>query len=906
MAIFCLFVSTLIGQGIGFQWAKNFADTFSAESRSVKIDILGNIYTTGTFSGTADFDPGPGIFTLTANGIDAVFISKLDVNGNLIWARQFGGSVLNKGYDITIDASGNIFTTGTFQGNCDFDTGPGIFSVFSPSLNVFIHKLDPSGNFVWVRTFSGAGSGYGYGISTDMSGNIYTCGEFGGTYDFDTGPGTFTLSSNGGMSDLFLHKLDASGNFVWAGVSGSVNNDVAYALTNDISGNVYICGSHQGVTDFDFGLGVTSLTASGLADIFICKYNSSGALQFARQLGGSSWDEALSIFVDNVGNIFTTGVFSTICDFDPNPFSQYWLTSSGQTDAFVSKLDPNGNFIMARQLGGNSGDAGYSIKCDVSGNIYTTGRFSGTCDFDPGPGFLYLTSMGSTDIFINKLSPTGNLINSGKMGSIGVDTGYSLCLDGGGNTCITGSFDKICDFDPGAGTYTLSYTSPGKNFIMKLCSMNTPTITASGTTTFCQGGSVTLSSSPANSYSWSNGATTQSISTNQTGNYLVIVSNSVGCLASSNSISVLVNILPTISVNNGTICPATNFTILPTGANSYTYEGGSAVVSPTSNATYTVIGASLSGCLSSNIATVNVIVASSPTLSINSGTICSGSNFTLSASGAQSYTYPGGNPVVSPIFTSTFFVVGSSSLGCTSTGSTVIVVNPIPTISVNSGSLCLFQSYTLNALGANSYTWFNGSNSQNVIITPSVSGTYSVIGTSLNNCSGTGVSTIIVYSLPTINILSSHSQICLGETATLSAIGADNYSWSPGTIGNLQVVNPTLTTNYTVTGTSFYGCSSEKSFTLTVLICNSINNYNDINKTFLIYPNPAFDHIHLLNNSMKAENFECFDLMGHKIWSKQFENGDHYINLSDLTPGVYILKSNNGSNNFNKTIIKQP
>src|SRR5207253_4820 len=154
---------------------------------------------------------------------------------------------------------------------------------------------------------------------------------------------------------------------------------------------VYVTGGFAGTVDFDPGPGTTLLTSLGSLDAFVAKFSSTGALVWARQLGGTSFDQGTGIAVDGAGNVFTTGLFQGTADFDPGA-GTILLTSVGSLDVFVSKLASTGALVYARQLGGTSNDQGLGIAVDGSGNVFTTGSFRGTADFDPGTGTSNLLS----------------------------------------------------------------------------------------------------------------------------------------------------------------------------------------------------------------------------------------------------------------------------------------------------------------------------------------------------------------------------------------------------------------------------------------------------------------------------------------------------------------------------------
>ena len=386
-----------------FEWVKSFGGSSDDAGYSTIVDDSGNVYTTGNFAGTVDFDPGAGTANLTSAGDYDIFVHKLDASGNFIWAKAFGGSSYDIGESINVDASGNIYTTGSFEGTVDFDPGAGTANLTSVGVNdVFVQKLDASGNFIWAKAFGDINSDYGLSITVDTSGNIYTTGSFIGTVDFDPGAGTANLTSAGGI-DVFVQKLDASGNFIWAKAYGGSSNDEGRSTIVDDSGNIYTTGYFAGTVDFDPGAGTVNLTSAGGNDVFVQKLDASGNFIWAKSFGDSNSDYVRSITVDTSGNIYTTGFFEGTVDFDPGVGTAN-LTSAGGTDIFVQKLDASGNFIWAKSFGDSYAECGCSITVDTSGNVYTTGYFAGTVDFDPEAGIANHTSAGCADIFVQKMN----------------------------------------------------------------------------------------------------------------------------------------------------------------------------------------------------------------------------------------------------------------------------------------------------------------------------------------------------------------------------------------------------------------------------------------------------------------------------------------------------------------------
>jgi hypothetical protein len=298
-----------------------------------------------------------------------------------------------------------------------------------------------------------------------------------------------------------------------------------------------------------------------------------------------------------------------------------------------------------------------------------------------------------------------------------------------------------------------------------------------------------------------------------TSNYSVTGTSALGCVGSNTAISsVVVNASPVIAVNSGSICSGKSFTMMPSGASTYTYSSGSNVVSPLTTTSYSVRGTSALGCVSSNTAISTVVVNASPVIAVNSGSICSGKSFTMTPTGASTYTYSSGTNIVSPLTTSNYSVTGTSALGCVGSNTAIssVVVNASPIIAVNSGSICSGKSFTMTPTGASTYTYSSGGN----VVSPLATSNYSVTGTSALGCaaSNTAISSVVVNATPVIAVNS--GTICSGQSFTLTPTGASTYTYSSG--GN--VVSPLATSNYSVTGTSALGCVASNTAISTVVV----------------------------------------------------------------------------------------
>ncbi|HEY3385638.1 MAG TPA: hypothetical protein VGK46_03945, partial [Saprospiraceae bacterium] len=412
------FVCKLDTEG-NFVWAKHIGGEGSGVIvYSIDTDETGHVFITGGFSYYVDFDPGPQTHFLYAYGESDIFILKLNQDGEFQWVKNIGGALGGCwGSHLTIEENtGNIYTTGTHSGFIDFDPGPGTFILGSNEYSIFISKLDSLGNFIWAKEILGptiwSFTG-GTSIAIDQaSGNVYTAGHFYGTCDFDPGPGIDSKTSNGD-ADVFLLKLDNTGNYKWARAFGGTDQDYCPSVALGKSGNekIYLSGGYSGTVDFDPGPGVFNLTSTD--ELFICKLDSAGHYIWAKSLGGSGGLTDFTgsfLVVDTLRNenVMTVGGFAGTADFDPGT-EEYYLNSNGAADIFVSKIDSSGNFLWVETAGGNSNDYSVSLALLEDGKMLTTGQYnSPTLSFDGST----LTNVSDPNVFVAKLGGCNTVVTS--------------------------------------------------------------------------------------------------------------------------------------------------------------------------------------------------------------------------------------------------------------------------------------------------------------------------------------------------------------------------------------------------------------------------------------------------------------------------------------------------------------
>ncbi|MBL0071919.1 MAG: T9SS type A sorting domain-containing protein [Bacteroidetes bacterium] len=321
-------------------------------------------------------------------------------------------------------------------------------------------------SFVWAKAMGGTKSDYSASVAVDAAGNVYTIGYYLGTADFNPGPGTANLTA-AGRSDIYISKLDAAGNFVWAKSIGGNGWDDGAGIAVDALGNIILTGHFSGTADFDPGAGTANLTAAGDYDIFICKLDAAGDYLWAESIGNNNGDYSWDVVADAMNNIYITGQFFGTLDFNPGAGASN-MTSAGGYDFFICKLDLSGNFLWAKSLGGLNPDVSYSIDVDINCNVYTTGGFNGTVDFDPGASAFNLSTAGSEDVFILKLDSMGNFVWARSFGGNNFDSANALSVDFAGNIYTIGTFEGTADFNPGPGVSTITSSGFTDVFICKI------------------------------------------------------------------------------------------------------------------------------------------------------------------------------------------------------------------------------------------------------------------------------------------------------------------------------------------------------------------------------------------------------------------------------------------------------
>jgi hypothetical protein len=385
-----------------FLWVSAFGFSAADEGNSVAFDPSGNIYLAATFDDSVDLDPGPGVVMEYASGSSDFFFAKYDASGNYVWSKKVGGIYYERATCITVDQFANTYLTGDFSGTVDFDPGVAVGNLNSASVaGIFIAKYDPSGNYTWAKALTGSGGTRGsFGVKPDAAGNVFICGGFSDTTDFDPGPGIVNRVSAGSY-DAFFAKYDASGNYIWAHTLGAGSLDMIRSIAVDPAGNVVCGGQFTSTVDFDPGAATAMMTATGYDDAFFAKYDALGNFVWAKKIGSAGSDLTSGVEISAAGNIYVAGNFYGPADFDPGA-GQAILNTNGYNDAFYGEYDPNGNYYWAAKIGGSGTDQANALTLDQQNNVYVAGIFTTGADFDPGATIYNLTTIGYVDAFFAK------------------------------------------------------------------------------------------------------------------------------------------------------------------------------------------------------------------------------------------------------------------------------------------------------------------------------------------------------------------------------------------------------------------------------------------------------------------------------------------------------------------------
>jgi len=662
-----------------------------------------------------------------------------------------------------------------------------------------------------------------------------------------------TISGNTSLCAGGNSQLTASGgsSYIWNTAATTptitVTQGGQYSVT---ATNSYGCSATQSATVTVFSAPVITGNTAFCPDSYTT-LTASGGDTYLWSTGATT----ASINVNTAGNYSVTASTSNGCSGS----ASVTVVQNEASDVIIS-----GNTVICSGIGTSL------TASSGTDYLWSTGETTQSINVN-NPG-VYSVTVTNNNGCSNSATQTVSLMEQPTiLGNNHICSGQSTTLSasGSGSYAWSNGASTLFITVNTPGNYTVTVTLP--NGCSSSASVNvsvgtTPTPTILGNTTLCQGETTTLTANGGTSYVWSNASTGNNISVSQSGVYTVTATNAEGCSNTAN-VTVTVNPLPNVNISgNSSFCQGDNVTLTATGANTYVWSNASTNASITvSNAgNYTVTGTDDNGC--SNIATKTVsvnptyniplthsicqgesynfygqnlttagtythtlqtvngcdsvltltlAVKNLPTPSITGNTtLCEGETTTLIANGGTSYLWSNASTSnsISVSQSGIYTVTATNAEGCSATANVTVTVNSLPTVTISGNStICQGSSTTLTATGANTYSWSTGENTASVSI--NAFGIYTVTGTSAEGCSNTANVTVLVSQLPVITI-TGETNICAGESTTLTANGGETYLWSNGTTDNALTVNAAGI--YQVIGYNAAGCSSMADATVNV------------------------------------------------------------------------------------------
>jgi hypothetical protein len=699
-----IFLAIIVSQiHYAFSQAPNFQWGFGSGAmvNSIVTDQAQNIYVTGSFALTVDFDPTANSNNLTSSGQSDIFVAKYSPNGDLIWVKSIGSIDFDKGVSIKLH-NNEIVIGGVYNLTVDFD--PGLQTANKTSYGnreIFILKMSTDGNFIGVESFGGTNFDDLYEMTVDNSGSIAFTGHFTGSAYFDPNQGSPNLGASG--RGIFVCKLGSNLSYQWAKqVSGTGTYGGAYDLGRSITispnGTVSVIGDFAESLDFNPGVGTNTLTAipafngqSIPVSMFYLQLDANGNYLNSHVTAGN----ASKIISDLAGNLFQTGIFNNAStDFNPG-VATYNLSISTPLSGYLRKFNTDGSFAWALNVGANNGDQ-KNLAQDSNGNIYISSSFEGTVDLDPTTGIANFTSTPQSTAFITKLTSNGNWQWSLTYGNIttGITSNTSvLSIHVDGNFGIISAGDwgangTSIDLNPGVGTQLFTCSANFNRFLSKLQQ--------------CSNTVSNIETSVCASYTAPNGQVYT-----QSGSYSATIPNALGC--------------DSVITINLTVNQPTSSTISPSICYSYTAPDGQVY---TQSGNYTATIPNASGC--DSIITINLTIHQNTTSSITP-TSCS----SYVAPDGQIYTQSG-----------TYNATIPNTFGCDS----LITIN-LTIQNVDTGVSLNVNTLTANSTGAQ-YQWIDCATNQPVVgatqqsFIPTYNGNFSVIVTN-GNCSDTSSCTSV-------------------------------------------------------------------------------------------------------------------------------------------------------------------
>ena len=428
---FSFFISIVVVQGQNWQWVEQFGTMQSETVDAMQTDGAGNIYLSGKFKDSFDW----GANSLQSIGKDDVYLTKLDAQGNVVWAKKGGSEESDESIALALDAAANIYQTGHYWFEADFDA---IHLESTPgSRAIYLMKYDNSGNVLWGKSINGTAAKTVSSLATDSAGNIYLSGSFKGELILD---GLSITASDQG--DIFVAKFNAAGQLDWAKQVAASFSIKAHTIAVAQNDDVLVAGQFIGEINF---AGDQFVNITGDNDVFLLKYSNTGTPIWARKAGGVHEDDCSQIQSDASGNIYLTGTFVGVMELSPTVQIQ---TQGFNNNFYLLKYDPNGNILWARSLGGTANDGAEDMIVNES-LIVVSGYFTEAMTID---GINVTSNENFGDGFIAAFDLDGIARKILPISSEGFVIANNLSFTPNEAIISSGVFEKTAQFDTQALT----------------------------------------------------------------------------------------------------------------------------------------------------------------------------------------------------------------------------------------------------------------------------------------------------------------------------------------------------------------------------------------------------------------------------------------------------------------------
>ena len=710
-------------------------------------------------------------------------------------------------------------------------------------LSFEINNYDPKYELIidpvtrlWGTYYGGTDSDFANASAADSSGNIY----MGGVTRSGTGSTIATSgahqSNYAGSTDAYIVKFDANGLRQWGTYYGDAGSEGITGIVTSTTGHFYVSGgttSNSGTVIATIGSHQSGY-GGGQSDCFLIKFDYDGIRQWATHYGGTGEDMALECALDLSGNCYLAGYTSTGTSTSIATIGSHQATyGSGQYDAFLAKFDSNGIRQWGTYYGGSGEDKILSCSTDKSGNIIIVGETDSPSDIATSTSHQNSYGGGVFDAFVVKFSSSGIRQWGSYYGGYLVDRGNGCKTDTQGNIYVMGTTNSNTSTAIAtAGSHQSTIGGFGDAFLTKFTSAG---LRQWGT------------------YYGGNGA-----------------DYGTSCTVDQHD---NIYISGYTNTNSGIV-------IATTGSHQSTLAGSMDAFLALFNGNGNRISGTYFGGGSED---VSYDCATDPFGNVFlTGRTTTSSGTNIATQGSHQSNYGGGT-------NGDAFLVKFAACNPPSKPSAV----------AGGTNLCKYTSpYTFSVVNdpaATSYTWslpagWSGSGSTNILAaTPGSSGIFTLVTGNICGASPQQTLSVTVHPLPTLSVSTTNSILCEGESATLTALGAMNYTFNPGGTGTSITISPNATTEYSITGVDANGCENSAVFTQSVVVCNSIRSLASQTDYLQIFPNPASDVLWI--KTSVAGQIEIVNLLGQVVYSGAVAAGEHKINVEHLNNGIYILKS---------------